>query len=54
MNKSTDGVDWAGFFKRHEDYVVDARYYENRNPFTLEELYQAFKARMQFEEKMGY
>lgn len=50
-----DGAtDWAKFFEDFEDYHIDARYYENRQPFTVEQLYQAFKARMKFEQDMGY
>jgi hypothetical protein len=47
-------VDWATFFSEHEDYHVEAYFYENRRPFTLEELYQAFKARLNFEKENGY
>lgn len=54
MRSSTDGVDWAAFFKEHEDYTVAAGFYENRRDFSVEQLYQAFKARMKFEEESGY
>jgi hypothetical protein len=37
---------WESFFDEHKDYVVTARFYENSNGFTVEELYQAFKARL--------
>lgn len=42
-------MDWEKFFRDHEDYYVDAHFYENERKFTLEDLYQAFKARMQQE-----
>lgn len=41
--------DWEDFFKRHKDYVIHASYYESRSDFSLEDMYQAFKARMQQE-----
>ena len=47
----TDAVDWAEFFKRHEDYTVLASFYECRRDFSLEELYQMFKARLEHERK---
>lgn len=34
------------FFKRHEDYMVMASFYEGRRDFSVEELYQAFKGRL--------
>ncbi len=37
--------DWWKFFKDFEDHRVKARFYENERSFSLEELYQAFKAR---------
>ena len=48
MTRAAD-ENWAKFFEEHEDYTVDSRYYENRRAFTLEELYQAFKARLKDE-----
>lgn len=42
-------MDWEKFFKEHEDYTVRAGYYKNSRTFSLEELYQAFKARLQQE-----
>lgn len=47
-------VDWATFFSEHEDYRVEMHFHETRRSFTMEELYQAFKARMRFEEDHGY
>lgn len=49
---STDCIDWADFFERHRDYTVMAGFYECRLDFSLEELYQAFKARLAHEQKM--
>lgn len=43
-------TDWIKFFKDHQDYTVRSSYYECSNAFTLEELYQAFKARLEAEE----
>lgn len=37
---------WWEFFDKNEDFVLKVRYYENSREFTLEELYQAFKARL--------
>jgi hypothetical protein len=34
------------FFKENEEYRLKATYYGCETKFTLEELYQAFKARM--------
>jgi len=34
------------FFRRYGEYVVPAQFYENRAEFTVEEMYQAFKARL--------
>jgi len=34
------------FFARMQDYRVETRFYENGESFEVEELYQAFKARM--------
>ena len=42
---------WAAFFKEHMDYRVESHFYECRNSFTLEEMYQAFKARLDCERK---
>lgn len=42
-------MDWEKFFKEHEDYTVAAGFYENRRDFSLEDLYQAFKARLMAE-----
>jgi len=33
------------FFERYGEYVVPARYYECRAEFTVEDLYQALRAR---------
>ena len=48
MSKKTN---WEEFFERHRDYTVMAGFYECRRDFSLEELYQAFKARLQAELK---
>ena len=40
---------WQKFFKSNGEYVVKASYYECDADFTVEDLYQAFKARMQQE-----
>lgn len=42
-------MDWEKFFKEHKDYTVMAGFYENRRDFSLEDLYQAFKARLRQE-----
>lgn len=34
------------FFKRHGGYVIRSFFYENDGVFTVEELYQEFKARL--------
>jgi hypothetical protein len=34
------------FFERCEDYVLVARFYECDQQFTVEEMYQHFKARL--------
>lgn len=44
--------DWAEFFKDHQDYRVETYFYECRGNFTLEELYQAFRARLEHDNKM--
>ena len=38
--------DYSEFFKRMEDYRIESRFYENGASFEIEELYQAFKARV--------
>jgi len=38
--------DWKEFFQRHKDYVVNASYYECKSEFSLEDMYQAFRARL--------
>jgi len=39
------------WFKRWGDYVIPARYFENRADFTVEEMYQMFKGRLISEER---
>lgn len=39
-------MEWRDFFKDAEDYRIETRFYENGFSFTLEEMYQAFKARV--------
>lgn len=34
------------FFRRYGEYVVPAKFYESRAEFTVEDLYQAIKARL--------
>jgi len=46
-------MEWEAFFKEHEDYTVASGFYENRRHFTLEQLYQAFKARLLAEQPDG-
>ena len=43
-------TEWGEFFDEHADYTVRTGFYESRGHFTLEELYQAFKARLAFEQ----
>lgn len=38
--------DWEIFFRRLADYNFETRFYEQGECFEVEELYQAFKARM--------
>lgn len=38
--------EWQEFFEKHRDYTVQSSFYECRQDFTMEELYQAFKARL--------
>ena len=38
--------DYEEFFKSMEDYRIETRFYENGGSFEIEELYQAFKARL--------
>lgn len=37
---------WQEFFEKHRDYSVLASFYECKRDFSLEDLYQAFKARL--------
>lgn len=37
---------YTEFFNRFEDYSVRTTFYENTEDFTIEELYQVFKARL--------
>jgi hypothetical protein len=43
-------MDHEAFFRDHEDYVVVAKYYGSERTFTVEQLYQAFAARLQREQ----
>lgn len=36
---------WDAFFSAHEDFRFRVHFYGNERDFTLEELYQAFRAR---------
>ena len=42
-------TEWGEFFDEHADYTVASGFYENRRHFSLEQLYQAFKARLMHE-----
>lgn len=44
---------WQEFFDEHADYYVGTFFYDNRGSFSLEELYQAFKARLEAERRSG-
>jgi hypothetical protein len=37
---------WEKFFKYTEDYHFTMHFYENSHPVEMEEIYQAFKARL--------
>lgn len=37
---------WEAFFDEHADYNVATYFYESSGSFTMEELYQAIKARL--------
>ena len=39
-------MNWQDFFKAHSLYRVETYFYDSRDSFTLEELYQAFRARL--------
>lgn len=39
-------ADYQQFFSDMDDFRIEGRFYENGQSFTIEELYQAFKARM--------
>jgi hypothetical protein len=45
-------MEWEAFFREHKDYVVETYFYECRGSFSLEDLYCAFKARMEYERQM--
>ena len=38
--------EWEEFFEKHRDYTIQAGFFECRRDFSMEELYQAFKARL--------
>lgn len=40
---------WAEFFRLSEDFLFQMHFYENRLTFTMEELFQAFKDRLEHE-----
>lgn len=44
-------TDWRDFFDTHKDYLFEGRFYECARAISLEELYQAFKARLEHERK---
>jgi hypothetical protein len=52
LRKVATCTDWRDFFDRHEDYRVETYFYECRGDFTMEELYQAFKARLEHEREI--
>ncbi|MFP3638128.1 hypothetical protein [Paraburkholderia sp. SIMBA_054] len=41
--------DWEEFFEMYGDYAVTLRYYEVTQTTNLEQIYQAFKARLRAE-----
>lgn len=45
----TNQSDWDEWFRRWGDYGVHAAYYECNADFTVEDLYQMFKARLEAE-----
>jgi len=51
MTKANSCTDWTDFFGDFEDYSVEAFFYESRQTLSLEELYQAFKARYEAERR---
>jgi hypothetical protein len=46
-------MNWKEFFERWGKYHVDGRYFECQPDFTVEELFQAFKERMQQEAELA-
>jgi hypothetical protein len=47
----TQPADWEEFFKRFGDWRVMLGFYEMRESVSVEEMYQAFKARLRAEEQ---
>lgn len=48
---TAEGIDWEKFFAAHENYLLEAWFYECNRTFTVEECYQAFKARLHAESR---
>jgi hypothetical protein len=46
--------DWEEWFHRFQDYIIPVRYYESTREVTVEELYQAFKARLAAEQEQAH
>lgn len=44
-----DSGNWDSFFSAHADYRLRVQFYGVERDFTLEELYQALKARLEAE-----
>ena len=42
-------MQWRALFKRYGDFIVTSHSYEIQSDFTVEQLYQAFKLRLQAE-----
>jgi hypothetical protein len=42
-------TEWEKWFERWGDYGVHAAYYERNTDFTVEDLYQMFKSRLEAE-----
>ncbi len=49
-NVSRNKPVWREYFDDREDYLVKLRFYECLHTTTLEEMYQMFKERMEWEE----
>lgn len=45
-------MNWEDFFARHGDYALVVKFYECERSFSLEEMYQAFKERLEAEKEL--